>query len=115
MLKIEKYARKPFYVEAVRVTHSNMEEAAEWCGGEIRTADTTKPGDRAVSAARYIKVKAHLPLNENQTKAFIGDWILRGGGGYKVYNPNAFERHFDRVLILSKSEADKAGITPPIE
>lgn len=84
----KKYVRKPFYVEAVQVTAENMEDVAKWCSGELR-----KQGEDE----SYIKVWVQRPLDERQTKAFIGDWVLYAGTGFKVYMTKAFEKSFEAV------------------
>jgi hypothetical protein len=106
MMKTHKFARKPFYVDAIRVTKDNIEEVARWCQGEILTDAEQGP---------YIKVRVHRPLTERQTQAFLGDWVLYAGTGYKVYNPKAFDKSFEKVRTLTKAQADEAGIKPPIE
>jgi hypothetical protein len=111
MLKITKFARKPFYVDVVQVTEDNMEEVAQWCMGDVRV--TEKP-EGAVEE-KYVKVRVHRPLTERQTKAFIGDYVLYAGTGFKVYTPRAFEKSFEKVTTLTKEQADEAGIHPPIE
>lgn len=88
MLEIGRYIRKPFEVDAVEVTAENMEEVASWCQGDVRTDDDGK---------NYIKVRVQRPLNESQTRAYVGDRVLYAGTGYKVYKPKAFKSSFDRV------------------
>lgn len=87
----EKYIRKAFEIDAVQVTEENFEEVAKWCDGDIRTE---KHGRKDV---RYIQVRVNRPLNERQTKAFIGDWVLYAGTGYKVYTNKAFTSSFEKV------------------
>lgn len=87
------YMRKPFYVSAFQVTEENLESLSEEHGLDIRTA--------AKTGARYLKVKVLRPLNDRQTKAFVGDWLLVSENGYKVYTQAAFEKNFIRV---SKAE-----------
>lgn len=106
MLKTHKFARKTFYVDGVRVTPENMEEVAKWCGGEI----LTDPQD-----GQYIKVRVHRPLTDRQTKAFVGDWVLYAGTGFKVYTAKAFDKSFEKVRTLTKAQADEAGIKVPHE
>lgn len=104
-MKTHKFARKPFYVDAVRVSEANMEEVAAWCEGEIlETSD-----------GRYISVQVYRPINERQTQAFIGDWVLFSGNGFKVYTPKAFDKSFEKVKTLTKAQADEAGIKVPHE
>lgn len=89
----KKYVRKPFYVEAIQVTPENMEEVAQWCSGEVRASKKTPEGEDE----QYIKVWVQRPLDERQTKAFAGDWILYAGTGFKVYMTKAFEKSFEAV------------------
>lgn len=111
-LKTHKFARKPFYVDAVRVSETNMEEVAEWCQGEILTDDDEKS---PTHGQKYIKVRVHRPLTDDQTKAFVGKWVLFAGTGFKVYNPKAFDKSFEKVKTLTKAQADEAGIKVPHE
>lgn len=106
MFKLSKFARKPFYVDAVRVSEDNLEEVAKWCSGEIFT-DSME--------GRYVKVRVHRPLTDRQTKAFVGDWVLFAGTGFKVYTPKAFDKSFEKVKHLTKAQADEAGIKVPHE
>ena len=89
MINPIKYKRKSFEVEAVQVTAQNLQEAAKWCGGEVRFENNNLDIDSA-----YIKVKVRRPLNEKQTRAAVGDWILLSESGYKVYTSRAFESSF---------------------
>jgi len=91
MIKPEKFARKPFVVDAIQVTNENIHEVAKWCLGDVR--ESRLNGNET---AQYIKVRILRPLNERQTKAFVGDWILHGGTGFKVYTTKAFESTFER-------------------
>lgn len=105
-MKTHKFARKPFYVDAVRVSEENMEEVAEWCDGKIVEHETD---------GKFVSVKVHRPLTERQTQAFVGDWVLNSGNGFKVYVQKAFDKSFEKVKHLTKAQADEAGIRPPIE
>lgn len=88
-IKTEKYSRKPFEVEAVRVTEENFNEIASWCNGTIVTSQSPE-GD----TERYIRVDVSRPLNERQTKAYVGDWLLEAFNGFKVYANGPFSRNF---------------------
>ena len=87
MIETSKFARKPFEVEAVQVTTDNLEEVATWCKGELTTEGDTK----------FIKVDVANFINERQTKAFVGDWVLYASNGYKVYTNKAFKKNFELV------------------
>lgn len=91
-LSIEKYNRKPFTVEAVQITVDNMAEVAEWCGGEV-ILEQHKNG----RLVQYIKVDVNKPISERQTKAYVGDWILKGRGGFKCYSKKAFPACFEKA------------------
>lgn len=99
VLQTELYSRIPFVVSAVQVTEDNMKIVASVCGGEILySTKKTGEGENATSVKLpYIKVDVHHPLNERQTKAYAGDWILKSEAGYKVYTEKAFTRSFEKV------------------
>jgi hypothetical protein len=105
-MKTHKFARKTFYVDAVRLSEANFQEVTEWCKGEIKQDD---------AGHTYISVETYRPLDERQTRAYVGDWVLFAGSGYKVYTSKAFEKAFEKVKYLTKAQADEAGIRPPHE
>lgn len=108
-----RFVRKPFYVDAVQVTQENMEQVAEWCNGDIRQQKNKKSN----FAPKYIKVRVARPMTERQTKAYVGDWVLYAGTGYKVYTDKAFKQCFDKapktyvennvVVNVSSEEVEK--------
>lgn len=80
------FVKKPFYVEAMLVTNQNMPYVAKWCGGEIVDIE---PG------VVYILAPVLRPQNERQKMAFVGDWLVKAGEGFKVYTDRAFVKGFD--------------------
>jgi hypothetical protein len=95
-LKVEKYVRKPFAVDAVEVTEKNIYEVAKWCGGRVRR-NPQRWGEHA--GQKFIRVNVPNALSERQTMAYPGDWILSsntGKNGFKVYTPKAFENSFQK-------------------
>lgn len=96
-LETIKFIRKPFTIDAVQLTEENLEQVADWCNGEIRTAVVDET-DTEMKTARYIKVRVSRPLNDRQTKAFINDWVLFANKGFKIYTPTAFEENFEQVF-----------------
>ncbi len=98
MISAEKYARRPFYVDAVQVSEENMAEVATWCQGEV----TQTPDDIGDPVRTFIKVNVRRPLTERQSRAFAGDWVLRAGSGFKVYTPKAFANSFEPVKKAPK-------------
>lgn len=96
--------RKPFEVEAVEVTDDNLEQVAEWCQGKLDS--DSRP---------FIKVRVARALNERQTKAYPGDWVLYAGTGFKVYTAKAFHKTFAPQDGTAKDEAVQAGKGRPEE
>jgi hypothetical protein len=90
-VKLEKFIRRAFPVEGVRVTAENMEEVATWTGGTIHT----KPASKSHPEAKYIHIDVVQPRNVGQTMAFIGNWVLQLGTGFKIYTDTAFKNTFD--------------------
>lgn len=75
--------RKAFYVMAIRVTAENFDKVAVWCEGKATTT--------------YIEVVVPGAKTKRQTKAYVGDWILQGTSGFKVYTDKAYHKAFDEV------------------
>jgi len=98
-IKIEQFRRKTFDVDAVQVTPENLEDVAKWCGGDVRTEQQKGKN------VRFVKVRVYKALDEEQTKAFPGNFVVYMGSGYKVYKYNAFMRTFDRVPKPPAEEA----------
>lgn len=88
MLQIKKYTKKPYDVDGVQVTHENMGEVATWCEGEIQNESTSE------DAKTFIKVNVFNAANDRQSQAFVGDWVLKSGNGFKVYTNKAFHNTF---------------------
>lgn len=88
-LEILQYVRKPFEVSAIQVTEENMNDIADWAGGEVRENAEGK---------KFVKIETYRPINSRQTRAFVGDWVLYAGekiNSFKVYTEVAFKNSFD--------------------
>jgi hypothetical protein len=97
-IRTTQYQRKPIYVEAIQVTDENFEEVAAWCQGRIMNRDSEK--------TKFIQVRVVNPQNPQQTKAFIGRWILYSDFyGYKVYTDVAFKNSFVKSELMASNEA----------
>lgn len=83
-MEIKNYVRKPFDIDAVQVTESNIDEVAAWCDGEIHESPKGK----------HIKVQVYYPLNSRRTRAYVGDWVLKSERGCKIYTDKAFRRDY---------------------
>lgn len=111
-MEIEKYTRKPFHVDVVRVTEENMKEVAAWCGGKI----IDRPNPRNKSQDQYyIKVLVERPQTEKQTMAFVGNYVVKTGRGFKVYTKSGMDKTFDKVdpMILEKNSSSVPVVKMP--
>jgi len=99
-----RYVRKPLYVEAIQVTPENFADVARYCEGTIGdkrndpNAKQTKSIDEVSEidpSKHYIYVQVNNPQNHRQTKAMLGDWVLKAEQGYKIYTDRAFKDNFD--------------------
>lgn len=101
------YIRKPFRVSSYRVTLTNIDKVAKWCGG--RVAEGEKEGNlsrKLIKVPRFSKdPNKKLPDNE----AHVGDWVVRSGSSYRVYNDKAFRRTFNHQ---DGSEISFEDVTP---
>lgn len=95
---LEVWVRKPFYVEAVHVTDDNMEVVAAWCGGKILATKSDN--------SRYIKVNVKNAMSARQTKAFVGDWVLKSGDSFKVYKHDSFLKVFEKTDLPEIPETE---------
>jgi hypothetical protein len=91
-VKTKRFMKKPLYVEAVRITRRNFNDVAKWSNGRIQTDSADHP---QTPGARYIKIDAHNPISTRQTKAYLGDWVLKTDRGFKIYSDKAFGESFD--------------------
>lgn len=91
-MKTLKYIRKPFVVEAVQLSEENFDDVLAWCDGS-REFDSKNQ--------KHIRVRVRHPLNARQTRAYPGDWVLKAGEGFKIYNAPAFEKSFEEVGALN--------------
>lgn len=84
-MEIKTARRKSFDVEYVVVSEENIEEVRDWCGGAIG----------GEGADRFIRLIDKNAMNTRQTKAFIGDYVLKAGTSFKSYGKKPFEKSFE--------------------
>jgi hypothetical protein len=90
MLETKKFIHAPLYVDAVQVTAENMKEVTKWCGGSVISTFV----DGSEESVEFIKVPVLRAQRVRQTQAFVGDWVLYTGVGFKSFTPSAFEKTF---------------------
>lgn len=105
-MDIKKFVRRSFDVRGVQVTSSNIEEVAKWVSGTIHRRGEEGHEDR------YIKVDVKHPLNERQTQAHVGDWVLKTKKGVKVYTDRAFHANFMGYEDLSTAVRQNVYVPP---
>lgn len=88
-LKTEVYARRTFYVTAVVVTPENIHAVAAWANGKVLEERGKK----------FVKVEVKRALHERQTRAYVGDYVLQAGNGFRVYTKAAFDKSFEVAQI----------------
>ncbi len=104
-LETKTYSRRPFEVEAVRVTDKNFEDVAAWCGGnicEVKEHQPTLDSLQGDVVRRYIHLEVDRPLTPRQSQAYVGDWILFASKGFKVYANRPFMKNF--MLVETPSQ-----------
>lgn len=103
MLNPVTYQRRTFIVDVVKVTIENMQEVADWCKGRILTEDDPNAPEYGQN---YIKVDVTGRVEEYQTKAWVGTYVLRQRNKFKVYKENAFHVAFE-LPTVSHENANK--------
>jgi hypothetical protein len=81
-MDFKQYVRKPFLVEAVRITRDNIGEVADLVG-ELKQKDDGDP---------FIQVKRELV--PNIYRVFLGFWMTRKGDRIRCYSPKVFKEQF---------------------
>jgi hypothetical protein len=103
---------KPTYVQVVQVTDDNMAEVAAWCDGKITHVPARTPED---GPSTFIKVTVPTAVNERQTQAFKGDFVIKTERhGFKVFTFKALHKTFDRVTVDSTSDSDNSVTPAPV-
>lgn len=100
VLKTQNYQRRPFVVEAVKITKENFPEVADWCDGDMCNVEGEEPGKM------YIKVPVNRPLHIKQTYAYVGHYVVKAGSGFKVYTPKKFEQDFIEIATVPTNSGD---------
>lgn len=102
-LEFSTFVRKPFVVEAVRITEENIEEVAPFVGQLMQ-----KPDD----STHYIEVDPEkVP---NLSRVYPGFWLTRLGKNLRCYSNKIFRDQFTEETPDIRQWADFArGIREP--
>lgn len=84
-MTVQRYGRRPNYVDAIQVTEDNAVEVAEWADGHITRDPQTG--------------KLAIRLPQSKIPACVGDWIVRdhmpdGLGPARAMLANVFDWAF---------------------
>lgn len=96
----KRFARKPFYVNALQTTAANMEYISKWCHGKIEQYEH-RHGN-----VPYVRVPVLNAPTERMSRAHVGDWVVLANGQFKVYTAQAFPRTF---VTLKQHEREIEG------
>lgn len=90
-LEIKDGHRKPFDIKYVQVTEENISDVKEWCGGVV--------GGEGSDV--FVKVIDKNAINQRQTKAFIGDYMVwsEESKSYKAFGKKSFHKAFATVAF----------------
>lgn len=118
-----KYIRKPLIVDGVQVTEENFVEVAKWCEGELHwthtgkkvftnghitgTIDPSSGADPIEPENQYIEVNIINPKSARQSRAYVGDWVLKSEFGLKIYTDRAFNNSFDTLEYETMGNPDQ--------
>lgn len=84
---MKKFRKKPVEIEAVQLTHDNIQEVVDWCGGYF----WSRPPMRAVTGISILAL-------EGTMNASFGDWIIKGvSGEFYPCKPDIFEKTYEGV------------------
>lgn len=99
-----KYTRKPFDVDAVRVTDDNMSAVAEWCGGTVVTVD--EPSGKCTRRID-VPLKRIITTQRQNGAAYVGSWVLKSNDRFSVYTDRNLKGTFvPRVEVQTDSREE---------
>jgi hypothetical protein len=102
-LKTTKYIRKPFAVEAVKVTSSNIEEVAKWCGGKLISAEQN--GKTTVRID--VPLKKTVARDRPSGMAYPGMWVLKSDDRFSVYSQKNLDLMFEPAIEVQTDSRDE--------
>ena len=104
-MEFQEFVRRPFKVEAIRITEENIDEVAALIG-EVKVHTKTK--DKFILLDKRI-----VP---SMTRAFVGWWVTRYNDNLRVYSNKIFLEQFtvcDEGWVTWFELADEADETEP--
>jgi hypothetical protein len=109
-ISTERFTRKTFTVEAVRVTSENIYELAAQVKGEVRDSGTLARVDETQLGKLYIDLVVWRHGRDQRAMAFLGDWItISPSNNLEVYAHKRFKSTF-ALEYASKQAAKRAAL-----
>lgn len=90
-IKFETYQRRPFMVEATKITSENIESCAHMLKSSLRT-NKVDDGPEEIYISLNSEVVPQMP------RAYVGWWITEMDGNFRCYSPRAFTGQFEPYI-----------------
>jgi len=117
-METQKFTRKPFSLEAVQVTPTNINEVAKWCGGTVAPADYKMMGGVHKMAQGSIMLPKQGPKSNKTHRVLIGHWITKHREQFRNWTLEAFQASFTPAELTSgfeKNDLVKVGQDPDVQ
>lgn len=95
-MKIERFDRKAFSVDAVQVTYENINDVAKWCKGTVIKQQVKMLG--VPTELPGIRVDGQGDNRGRQFIATFGCYVVELKGSYRVYKPAQFASTFEPAV-----------------
>jgi hypothetical protein len=103
---IKDYVKTPEPVKAIRLGSSNLKEAAEWCGGEVRARSAPQSIDDAYDQVLVI------PTLAGPVHGSIGTYLVRAvDGKFSFWPASVFEAQY---TVVPDKLVPRSPITTPL-
>lgn len=94
--------RRSFDIEYVIVDEENIDKVADWCGGTVG----------GEGKDRFVKILDKGAINQMQTKAFLGDIVVRHMelNSFKKFGQKAFSKSYEEIETVELSRSAETGL-----
>lgn len=83
------YRVKPDRQKAVKVTETNKQDIAQWCGGEVM--------EKGSIEEREAKGVLYIPSLQGPLSADVGDYVAQDESGrFNVFSADRFEARYEK-------------------
>lgn len=105
------YHRIPHKAEAMRVSESNLEEVANWCGGEVISGNTAI-GVMSFFGAKKSDTCVAVPTKNGYIDVAPGDWLVKEArdGIFFRLDHDSFTQLYQKEIRVMYDRPLSAGI-----